>query len=58
MIKRIVISVLAGAIFPLLWWLGGYDFDRRGFEAVSCALISIYVVGAVYCFTGYMGGTK
>lgn len=44
---RYVIAFLAGAGFVVfLFWLGGFDFDKRGEAAFLCGLLSV-LVGAI-----------
>lgn len=46
---RITVSVLVAFVFvPGLWWLGGYDFDKRGPEAFFLAIIVLIAFFGVY----------
>ena len=44
---RILWSLVIAAQVPLLFWLGGFDFDHRG-EVVAMCVLSFWVV---FCFT-------
>jgi len=44
---RTVLAIAAAAVALGLFWLGGYDFDRRGEVAVFAALMALVVGGAV-----------
>ena len=43
MTRRLIASVLFALIVPIIWWLGGYDFNERGLTAVMA------FVGTVFC---------
>lgn len=51
--KRILISIGSAALAPLLFWIGGFDFDRRGEGALCCALLTIMIAGLVYYYPGW-----
>lgn len=40
---RLITSVAAAAVVPLLFWLGGFDFDQRGDAALACGVMTIGV---------------
>lgn len=39
--QKIIISFVAFLVSPLLFWLGGYDFNTRGEPAVFCFLLGL-----------------
>jgi hypothetical protein len=43
--KKYIVASLASLLSPLMFWLGGYDFDHRGFEIVGCvwAMIALFL---------------
>lgn len=41
--KNILIPFAAAACVPLFFWLGGYDFNERGHDAVACLFLAITV---------------
>lgn len=51
---RIVLAVLLVSIGPLyipfLFWVSGFNFDRRGMDALFCCLLSSIVL--VACWVG------
>lgn len=53
MSKRIAVSVLLAVNVPALWWLGGYDFNSRGADAVTNALGAWLVFALVYSYPGW-----
>ena len=51
--KRLLASLLAGAYIPLLFWVGGYDFDVRNLEAAVCMIFATFVTLWVYFYPGW-----
>lgn len=47
---RITASIIAGLLVLLLFWLGGYDFDERGFVAINAAVWSLFAAGMAFFF--------
>jgi len=43
---------MAGMIVMFLFWVGGFDYDKRDFTAFVCALMTFYCSGAVYFLSG------
>jgi NADH:ubiquinone oxidoreductase subunit 4 (subunit M) len=38
---RYASTFFSAAAIPMVFWLGGYDFDGRGLAAVACAVYSV-----------------
>jgi hypothetical protein len=34
--KRVLVSLLVALFVPVCFWLGGYNFDSRGIQALLC----------------------
>ncbi len=51
--KRFSISLAAACLVPLIYWVGGFDFNERGFAAVTCVFFSLYVffMGMIYPYS-------
>lgn len=47
---RVLSSTLAACVIPMLFWLGGYNFDVHGVDAVVCAVMSIITFISAYTF--------
>lgn len=48
--KKIFISLFFVSIWLFIFWVGGYDFNERGFEAVFCTTVSVFIFAATYLF--------
>lgn len=46
--KHVLISVSASLIVPFLFWLHGFNFDKRGDEAMACVGVMILAAFAFY----------
>ena len=42
----ITLPAASASFILLLFWLGGFDFNERGANAVFCALFAIFAAGA------------
>lgn len=51
--KRIVVSLLVSALVPALAWIGGFDFDERGFIALFVCLYAIGAFVFTYAWPGW-----
>ncbi len=51
--KRFVIALAAACVVPVIYWAGGFNFDVRGFTAVTCLCLSLYVffMGMIYPYS-------
>jgi hypothetical protein len=58
MSKRMKWSLGLAAIVPVVAWLGGYNFDSRGFGAVMCSVGVAFVFVATWTFPGWPDGCK
>lgn len=47
MVRNILLSVLAGLLVPLIFWIGGYEFERGGIGAI-CFIYTIVVSVVTY----------
>ena len=45
--KNTIISAAIASAVPVMFWIGGFNFDERGFSAVMCAVISMAVFFSV-----------
>ena len=43
--KVYIIAFLFSLLCPVSFWLCGYNFDSRGFEAIACFAGTIYLYG-------------
>lgn len=50
--KQTLAAFAAAAFWLFLFWLGGYDFDRRGEPAVSCFLLAGIFGGLAFLAVG------
>lgn len=49
MIKtRFLLSLLFSLLIVLAFWIGGLDFNTRGYETLMCYLCSLLIFGVVY----------
>lgn len=46
--KRALRWVAAAAFMPALFWVGGYNFDERGFAAAMLLVLSVATVGLAW----------
>ena len=47
-LKRLSISLTIASMSPAFAWLGGYDFDERGVNAVTVAILFVFLFGFTY----------
>ena len=45
--KNTIISAAIASAVPVMFWIGGFNFDERGFSAVMCTVISMAVFFSV-----------
>lgn len=50
---RILVSLLAMTQGPLMAWLGGYDFDTRGFGLAYLYGCSVFLFFMTYFYPGW-----
>jgi hypothetical protein len=48
--KRIIASILAALVVSALAWIAGFDFDARGRDAFSVALLALSAAIFAYIF--------
>lgn len=51
--KRVLGTLAAMTVFPILSWLGGYDFNVRGEIAVAVASFSIMFGAIIFYHPGW-----
>lgn len=51
--RRTATSLAIGMLSPVGAWLGGYDFDHRGFEALMTGIGFLFLATACYTFPGW-----
>jgi len=47
---RIILGLLCAAAVAAAFWIGGYDFNERGYLAVSCYFLCLFAFVAVITF--------
>lgn len=50
--KRLLATGISAAMVPLMFWLGGFNFDGRGLTMLQCGILTIYVAIFVYWMPG------
>jgi len=50
---RLTMSIFASIIVLIVFWLGGYDFNERGFLAAYSAIFTIIAFFIVYSCPGW-----
>lgn len=51
--KRWIASIAAALVVCGLAWLGGFDFNERGVDALFVAGFALYVAGFTYFFPSW-----
>ena len=51
--KRIICCTGSGAVVLALAWIGGFDFDTRGFTAIFISIYFLLAVVGVYFYPGW-----
>lgn len=51
--KRVLTSLLAGAVVCGMAWIGGFDFNERGDKALITTLFALWVSVMVYAYPGW-----
>lgn len=51
--RKYIVSFLASGTVPLTYYIGGFNFDERGFAAVTCFVFTVYVfvMGMIYPYS-------
>lgn len=52
MTSKIIYTILAPALVCFLAWLGGFDFDTRGFSAFYVGIWSIFASLVAWTYPG------
>lgn len=47
-LKRMLHASLAACLVTLLFWVGGFDFDKRGMDAVGWLYLTLCAFFGVY----------
>lgn len=48
--KPVIFSVVGVVFVTVLYWLGGFDFDKRGIVLGSWAMYSAIAASGIYAF--------
>jgi hypothetical protein len=51
--KATTFATLAAVMVMLAYWVAGYDFDKRGDDALFCYILTVLTFVAVYFHPGF-----
>lgn len=50
--KRIAVTLLAAALLPFTFWLGGVDMTQRSPDLASCFIFTVIITVGAWVFSG------